>query len=152
MSTTDARPRPAAVTHRDLTLDQFGALLESVYESALSPSNWAQCLELLRSELNGNYVSLIVRPGTRDDLGLIVSASGGRHIVNPGNPYLEMSPFAGLVPDKLVTIGDLLSETDWRASQYYRDWCAPLGVFHVMAVDIGTNDGGIYGFRVARFR
>lgn len=40
--------------------------------------------------------------------------------------------------------------SDWRASQYYRDWCAPLGVFHVMAVDIGTHDGGIYGFRVTR--
>lgn len=133
-----------------MTLDQFGTLLEAVYESALSPSNWAHCLELLRSELDGNYVSLIVRPGTGDDLGLIVSASGGRRIVNPGNPYLEMSPFAGLMPDKLVTIGDLLSETDWRASQYYRDWCAPLGVFHVMAVDIGTHDGGIYGFRVTR--
>ena len=132
-----------------MSLDRFGKLLEAVYESALTPTRWADCLELIRQEFNGNYVSLIVRPGSRDDLGLIVSA-GDLRIVNPGNPYLEMSPFSGLVPDKLVTIGDILSETDWRASQYYLDWCAPRGVFHVLAVDIGTNDGGIYGFRVTR--
>ena len=83
-------------------------------------------------------------------LGLIVSASGDHHIVDPTNPLIEMSPFTGLPPDKLVTLSDILSEADWRASQYYRDWCAPRGVFHVMALDIGTRDGGIYGFRVTR--
>ena len=134
----------------DLSLDRFGRLMEAIYEAALAPSAWSEALELVRQELGGNYVSLIVRPGSRDDLGLIVSASGDRHIANQGNPYLQMSPFTGLVPDKLVTIGDILSEGDWRASQYYRDWCAPLGVFHVLAVDIGTDDGGIYGFRVTR--
>ncbi|MCE2657931.1 MAG: LuxR C-terminal-related transcriptional regulator [Rubrivivax sp.] len=150
MSVLSAPARYTAVRGGDLTLDQFGGLLEAIYESALSPAHWVHCLELIRAQFAGNYVSLIVRHGTGDDLGLIVSASGGQHIVNPGNPYLEMSPFTGLVPDKLVTLGDLLSETDWRASQYYRDWCAPRGVFHVMAVDIGTRDGGIYGFRITR--
>jgi DNA-binding CsgD family transcriptional regulator len=141
--------RPKAKSSSEMSLDRFGSLLEAIYESALTPARWADGLELIRREFNGNFVSLIVRPGTRDDLGLIVSA-GDLRIVNPGNPYLEMSPFSGLVPDKLVTIGDILSETDWRSSQYYRDWCEPRGVFHVLAVDIGTQDGGIYGFRVTR--
>jgi DNA-binding CsgD family transcriptional regulator/PAS domain-containing protein len=134
----------------DISLDRFGQVMEAIYEAALSPTAWSAGLELIREELAANYVSLIVRAGSRDDLGLIVSASGGRQIANPGNPYLQMSPFAGLAPDRLVTIGDILSEADWRASQYYRDWCAPLGVFHVLAVDIGTEDGGIYGFRATR--
>lgn len=135
---------------QDISLDRFGQMMEAVYEAALSPAAWSAGLELIREEMGANYVSLIVRAGSRDDLGLIVSASGGRQIANPGNPYLQMSPFAGLAPDRLVTIGDILSEADWRASQYYRNWCAPLGVFHVLAVDIGTEDGGIYGFRVTR--
>lgn len=143
-------PTAAAKPSTEQMLDRFSALVDLIYESALSPQSWAKCLELIRAEFDGNYVSLIVRHGTGDDLGLIVSASGGRQIVNPGNPYLEMSPFTGLTPDRLVTISDILSETDWRASQYYRDWCAPLGVFHVLAVDIGTHDGGVYGFRVTR--
>lgn len=147
---TVAPPIEKARRAADLSLDRFGALMEAIYEASLAPTRWADCLELIRAELGGNYVSLIVRPGSRDDLGLIVSASGDRHIANQGNPYLDMSPFSGLAPDKLVTIADVLSEADWRGSQYYRDWCAPLGVFHVLAVDIGTNDGGIYGFRVTR--
>ncbi|MGI9153545.1 MAG: LuxR family transcriptional regulator, partial [Rubrivivax sp.] len=146
MSTPFATPPRAP----DLSLDRFGRLMEAIYEAALSPTAWSEALELVRQEMGGNYFSLIVRPGTGDDLGLIVSASGDRNFGNPGNPYLQMSPFTGLSPDKLVTIADILSEGDWRASQYYRDWCAPLGVFHVLAVDIGTDDGGIYGFRVTR--
>ena len=70
----------------DLSLDRFGRLMEAIYEAALAPSAWAPALELVRQEMGGNYVSLIVRPGTRDDLGLIVSASGDRHIANQGNP------------------------------------------------------------------
>ena len=68
-----------------MSLDRFGSLLEAIYESALAPARWADGLELIRREFNGNFVSLIVRPGTRDDLGLIVSA-GDLRIVNPGNP------------------------------------------------------------------
>ena len=133
-----------------LTLDRFSAMVESIYEAALETSAWPACLEGLRRDFAGNFVSLIVRAGTRDDLGLIVSASGDLQLVDPTNPLIEMSPFTGLPPDKLVTLADILSEADWRASQYYRDWCAPRGVFHVMALDIGTRDGGIYGFRVTR--
>jgi DNA-binding CsgD family transcriptional regulator/PAS domain-containing protein len=133
-----------------LTLDRLSAIVESLYEAALQTSAWPACLEGLRQDFAGNFVSLIVRAGTRDDLGLIVSASGDHHIVDPTNPLIEMSPFTGLPPDKLVTLADILSETDWRASQYYRDWCAPRGVFHVMAVDIATQDGGIYGLRITR--
>ena len=49
-----------------------------------------------------------------------------------------------------VTITDVLSQQEWRASSYYRDYCSPQGVFHVLAADITTRNGGIYGFRVTR--
>ncbi len=91
-----------------------------------------------------------MRPDSGDDLGLIVSVSGDRRVIDPGNPYLAMSPFTGLTPDKLVTLSDILPETEWRASTYYREWCAPHGVFHVMGTDVSTREGGLYGFRVTR--
>ena len=133
-----------------ISVDRFSQLLGLIYDAALDTAAWAECLEQLRRELDGNYVSLIVRAGSGDDLGLIVSASGDRRLVNPHNPYMVLSPFTGLPPEKLVTIADVLPEAEWRASQYYRDWCAPRGVFHVMAIDIGTRDGGVYGLRVTR--
>jgi DNA-binding CsgD family transcriptional regulator/PAS domain-containing protein len=133
-----------------IPVDRFSEMLGLVYEVALDTAAWGPCLEAIRREMDGNYVSIIVRPGTADDLGLIVSASGDQRRVSPHNPYIAMSPFTGLQPDRLVTTSDILPEAEWRASQYYKDWCEQIGVFHVMACDISTHDGGIYGFRVTR--
>ncbi len=155
---TRLRPDPAALpepatsarSREGLSIDRFSHLLDMIYEAALDPAGWVDCLEEVRRELDGNFASLIVRPGTANDIGLIVSAAGeGRHI-DPSGPDFTISPFTGMPSDRLVTISDVLSESEWRASSYYRDWCAPHGVFHVMAADIGTRDGGVYGFRVTR--
>lgn len=134
----------------DLSAERFSQLLDALYEAALDPQGWPDCLEAVRGALRGNYASLIVRPGGGADNGLIVSAGVGRANVNLGCPQIALSPFTGMPPDRLLTLQDVLSEADWRASAYYRDWCAPLGVFHVLAADIGTRDGGVYGFRVTR--
>ncbi len=134
---------------RGMTLDRFGQMVGTIYDAALDPVQWTHCLEEVRREFDANFVSLIVRAGSKDDLGLIVSAAGG-HPIDSVGPPIALSPFRGLPVDKLVTIADLLTERDWRESQYFRDWCAPHGVFHVLAVDIGTRDGGVYGFRVTR--
>ena len=130
--------------------DFLSFILGAIYDAALDEAGWVSCLESIRTILGANYASLIVRTETIDDVGLIVSAGNNQASLDPGNPYIAMSPFTGMVPDQLVTIGDVLSEKDWRASTYYRDYCEPQGVFHVLAADIVTRDGGVYGFRVTR--
>lgn len=125
-------------------------ILGAIYDAALDEAGWVTCLESVRKIFGANYASLIVRTETSDDIGLIVSAGNDQPNLDPGNPYIAMSPFTGMKPDQLVTIGDVLSETEWRASTYYRDYCAPQGVFHVLAADIATRNGGVYGFRVTR--
>ncbi len=132
------------------SVERFSELLGLIYEVAMDTSAWGRALEAILHALGGNYVSLIVRPGSGDDLGWIVSAASDRREVNSHHPQIALSPFTGLQPDKLVTIADILPEAEWRSSQYYRDWCEPHGVFHVLACDIATKDGGIYGFRVTR--
>lgn len=133
-----------------MSLDFFSHIVGTIYDAALDQAGWATCLEAVRSELAGNYASLIVRPETTDDIGLIVSVGDEQNNIDPGNPYIAISPFTGMKPDQLFTVADVLSEEEWRASSYYRDWCAPHGVFHVLAADIATRDGGVYGFRVTR--
>ena len=125
-------------------------ILGAIYDAALDEAGWVKCLETIRTELGANYASLIVRTETTDDIGLIVSAGNDQANLDPGNPYIALSPFTGMPPDQLVTIGDVLAEKDWRASTYCRDYCAPQGVFHVLAADIATRNGGVYGFRVTR--
>ena len=144
------RPRAAAKATLDLSAERLGDLLGLIYESALKPDTWVTALSALRDVFEGNYVSLIVRPGSGDDLGLIVSAAGDHRTIDPNNPPLSLSPFSGMLPDRVVTVDDVLTEQDWRASSYFRDWCAPHDVFQVMAVDIQTRDGGVYGLRITR--
>ena len=125
-------------------------ILGTIYDAALEEAGWVFFLESIRKVLRANYASLIVRPETMDDIGLIVSAGNDQPNIDPGNPYIAMSPLTGIPPDKLVTMKDLLSIKEWRANPYYRDYCAPQGVFYVMAADISTSNGGLYGFRVTR--
>lgn len=125
-------------------------ILGSIYDAALDEKGWVFCLELLRKVLRADYASLIVRTETVDDIGLIVSAGNDQPNIDPGNPYIAMSPFAGIPPDQLVTRGEVVSDKEWRASTYYRDYCSAQGVFHVMAADIATRNGGVYGLRITR--
>lgn len=144
----DALPASSAAEGR--SLDFLSHILGAIYDAALDEAGWVSCLEAIRIEMGGNYASLIVRTETTDDIGLIVSAGNDQPNLDPGNPYIAMSPFTGMQPDQLVTIGDVISEKDWRASTYYQDYCRPQGVFHVLAADISTRNGGVYGFRVTR--
>ena len=146
---SETRSARAGATLQGLEGTRLADLLGQIYEAALDPAAWATCLESIRGLFSANYVSLIVRPGSGDDLGLIVSA-GGTRTIDPNNPPLQLSPFSGLMPGRVVTVDDVLTVADWRDSNYYRDWCAPHGVFHVLAVDLQTRDGGIYGLRITR--
>lgn len=141
---------PASLADLDFSAERLGELLGLIYEAALRPESWTVALSAICDSFEANFVSLIVRPGAGDDLGLIVSASGDHRAIDPMTPPLSLSPFTGLTPDRVVAVDDILSETDWRRSAYFRDWCAPHDVFHVMAVDIQTRDGSVYGLRVTR--
>jgi DNA-binding CsgD family transcriptional regulator len=129
--------------------DRFDHVLGQIYQAAIDSTQWARCLEEIRIEFEANFSSLIVRRGAGVDIGLIVSASGGVPL-SDDHTFVATSPFQNLPLDKVVTLGEILSDADWRKSDYYKDWCAPHGVFYVLACDIRTSSGGVYGFRVTR--
>lgn len=141
---------PEALLGENISPEFLSRILGTIYDAALDEAGWVTCLQAVRNTLAANYASLIVRPETVDDIGLIVSAGNDQASIDPGNPHIARSPFIGMKPDQLMSITDVLSEQDWRASTYYRDQCEPLDVFHVLAADIATRNGGIYGFRVTR--
>ncbi len=133
-----------------LTVERFSQLVQVVYEAALDPTLWTAGLEAIRRELAANFVSLIVRHASEGDPGLIVSVASDHGPLDPNNPLGSVSPFSDLPPGQLVTNTDVLSLAEWRANSYYQQWCAPHDVFHVMAANLATRAGSIYGFRVTR--
>ncbi|TAM11676.1 MAG: PAS domain-containing protein [Rhodanobacter sp.] len=144
----DAATSPAAPTV--LTVERFSHLVERIYDAALDPALWSACLDEIREELGGNYVSLIVRHVTEDDPGLIVSVASDHGPIDPSTVGIAASPFTDVPIGQLVTESDLMSPAEWKASAYYREWCAPHDVCHVMAANLGTRAGSVYGFRVTR--
>ena len=131
-------------------LEYFSQLLQEIYDAAIDPARWEACLNTIASIVQANNASLIVRHGSADGLGTIVTGAGKNRRGSGANPFYMSSPFIGLPLNQIVTIGDFLSDADWRASQFYNEWCKPHQVYHMMAVDFMTEGRGIYGLRFTR--
>jgi DNA-binding CsgD family transcriptional regulator len=149
---TDTKTVSAGQDCEFISAEQFSHIASLLYEAALDPKRWWQpCLEAIRDQLGANYASLIVRPPGHAELGLIVSSAGEyRDIADYPTEIAAMCPFRGMPVDRVVTVTDVLSEAEWRASTYYNDFCKDIQCFHVMAADVATKDGCTYALRVTR--
>lgn len=128
----------------------ISSLIAALYEAASAPESWKVFLELLRSSAGGNYASLIVRDPHGDNVGWVISAAGGRVDVISHDPYAHWSPFLGASKDKVLTLQDVMSESEWKACRYYTDWCKDIDIEHILAVDVETDNGCAYGLRITR--
>lgn len=140
----------AETTQTVASAEQLSELVSVLYSAAMDSEGWTAFLEALRLQLRGNYASLIVRDAHGDNLGWVISATGGLNDVIQYDPYAHWSPFRGLVKDKAIRLSDLMAPAAWLASPYYTDWCKEVNVFHILATDIGTDNGCSYGLRVTR--
>ncbi|MDR3066044.1 MULTISPECIES: helix-turn-helix transcriptional regulator [Comamonas] len=133
-----------------ISTEAVSQLIAALYESAIDPQNWKVFLELLRSCTNGNYASLVVRDPHGENVGWVISATGGRSEVIPYDPYAQWSPFLGIAKDKVLTLRDVMTESEWHACRYYTDWCKGVDIEHILAVDVMTDNGCSYGWRITR--
>ncbi|GAA0680378.1 hypothetical protein GCM10009104_00880 [Marinobacterium maritimum] len=138
-----------------LDVEQFDSLLSALYEACMDNAYWDDALEQLRALFSANYVTLILKmPDSQDedDLGLMVSVGdmqdSGKVVYFPYRHNL--TPFVNQAPDKVFTEEDLMSPEEWHDSPYRIHWCACNDVYHVMAVDISTQDSGTLRFRLTR--
>ncbi len=131
-------------------LEYFSQLLQEIYDAALDPARWEACLNTIASILQANNASLIARHGSADGLGTIVTGAGKGRRGQGASPFYMSSPFTGLPLNQIVTVGDFLSDADWRSNQFYLEWCKPHQVYHMMAVDFMSEGRGIYGLRFTR--
>ncbi|NIF85911.1 LuxR family transcriptional regulator [Comamonas sp. Tr-654] len=133
-----------------ISTDAMSQLIAALYESAMAPQHWKVFLELLRSCANGNYASLVVRDPHGENVGWVISATGGRSEVIPYDPYAQWSPFLGIAKDQVLTLRDVMTESEWHSCRYYTDWCKGVDIEHILAVDVMTDNGCSYGWRITR--
>lgn len=147
MAATQSELSPSIV---DVPSEAFSEILRLLYSEELAARGWQPFLDALRTLLKANFASIIIRPGDVNKLGLVVSAAGDPHAIEPYDPMLDHSPFKDLVCDHVVTVQCLLSENEWRESSFYKDYCARHDAFHIMALNVRANNGSIYALRITR--
>lgn len=136
-----------------LSLAQFSELVATIYQGPLEPVPWKSALDLLRLHLRASYVTLMLRPPTAEREALMVNAAGDRPVTREGEYnkyYYALDPFVDLPPDRVVTVEELIGETKWRESEFYKQFLKPLDILHALGADIRTEEGLECRFRVAR--
>lgn len=138
-----------------LPLDQFSRLVALVYRGALDPLPWSGAVEALHRLLRASWVTLILRPASAGHQALMVNMGreGGPHVaasphINPD--VFTLDPFMNLPSDRIVTADEMVGESNWLNSEYYRQFCEPAGVRYVMGADIHTEEGSECRFRICR--
>lgn len=141
--------------HTKIELMQYDEFINLLYEAAndSTSESWTKPLTILQQAFNANYVTLILKLPEENDIGLMVAV--GKNISLEQSvqklPYqYKLTPFTDQALDKVFTVDDFMNDAEWQESSYRQHWCAVNDVFHVMSVDISTENHGSLRFRVTR--
>jgi len=146
----------------------YDQLIGLIYQGALEDQPWQSALPCLRKALDAQVVSLVLRPPTADDQGVIlncVRAESGRDegespLADPNDwevsayreQFFSLDPFVNLPLDKVVTLEDILSDEELMMSDYYQHYLKPIDLFRILGVDTAEPGGMLARLRISRRR
>ncbi|MCB1842882.1 MAG: hypothetical protein KDI09_07980, partial [Halioglobus sp.] len=156
---------PQGDSHYDANYDRLVGLL---YEGALQEQPWQGALPALRDLLDADVVSLVLRPPTAHDQGVIlncVRADRGREgeadtLADPNDwqasayreQFFSLDPFVNLPLDTVVALEDILPDKALTSSDYYLHYLKPIDLFRILGVDTAEPGGMLARLRIARRR
>ncbi|WP_177412180.1 helix-turn-helix transcriptional regulator [Pseudomonas cavernae] len=141
-----------ALAAMGLDLAEYDRVIGEFYDGALDPKHMAHPLRHVRELFQANYVTLILRVPEQPDMGLMIAAGDFK---DEGEVSYQvypqtMNPFINQPMDRVFTVDDVMSESEWEHSAYFKQVCSQQGVFHVMGANISTPEGGNFRFRITR--
>jgi DNA-binding CsgD family transcriptional regulator len=144
----------------------FSKLIELVYRGALEDQPWQSALPALREALDAQVISLILRPPTADDQGVILNCvrpdtnlnTADAALADPNDwevsayreQFFSLDPFVNLPLDKVVALEDILPDKDLVASDYYLHYLQPINLFRILGVDTAEPGGMLAKLRLSR--
>ncbi len=147
---------------------QYDGLVRAIYEGALEQPPWHSTLPLLRLAIGAQVASLVLRPPSAGDRGIILNsvrpdARAGIKDTALADPndwevtayreqFFSLDPFINLPPNRIISLDDLLTDTQLMASDYYQHYLQPIGLFRILGVDTGESDGLLARLRFSRRR
>jgi len=153
-----------ATTRSDRNLSQ---LIGLIYQGALEEQPWQSALPALRESMDAQVVSLILRPPTADDQGVILNSvrpeadrNGDGALADPNDwevsayreQFFSLDPFVNLPLDTVVALEDILPDRQLVASDYYLHYLEPIDLFRILGVDTAEPGGMLARLRFSRSR
>lgn len=156
-------------------LDLYDQLIRSIYHGVVEDTPWQSFLPLLQQIMDVKVVSLVLRPPADDNEGLILNylrpdddSSLEKELDSntditlqlappndwPSLAYKEqffaLDPFVNLKEGKVVTLAELVPESELITSDYYLNYLKTAGVFHILGGDTRSSDGTLARLRLSR--
>ncbi len=145
---------------------EYDDLVGLIYQGALEDQPWQSALPALRAAMDAQAASLILRPPTEDDQGVILNcvrpdaqpSGADTPLADPNDwqatayreQFFSLDPFVNLPLDKVITLEDLLPDRDLVATDYYLHYLEPIGLFRILGVDTAEPGGMIARLRFSR--
>jgi DNA-binding CsgD family transcriptional regulator/PAS domain-containing protein len=145
---------------------EFSRLVELIYQGTLEDQPWQSALPALREAFDAQVVSLVLRPPTADDQGVILNCvrpdPSRRYtdevLADPNDwevsayreQFFSLDPFVNLPLDKVIALEDILPDRDLVTSDYYLHYLKPIGLFRILGVDTAEPGGMLARLRVSR--
>ncbi len=126
-------------------------LLASIYEGPLEAEPWQSFLVLLRSVMGANSATLVLKPPSTSERG-VLRIDGGRMegVARYQESLFAMDPFLHIPPGEVKTLLELIPEEEWVASELYKVCMEPAGFYDSLGVDMHVPGEMEAGLRVTR--
>ncbi|CAH0992573.1 hypothetical protein SIN8267_02706 [Sinobacterium norvegicum] len=127
-------------------------LIASIYSGITHEARWQQFLEILRQQLGASFATLILSPPSEFDTGVVLNALviEEQDFTAYNEKYYALDPFTNLPPATVLTVEEWVNKSEFKASEYYRDYMMPMGVEQIMGFDLSLGDGVDVRLRVTR--
>lgn len=151
------------------TVDRnYDRLVGLIYQGALEEHPWHSALPALRDAMDAQVASLILRPPTENDQGVILNCvrpdpghdCDNSSLADPDDwqasayreQFFSLDPFINLPPDNVVSLQDILPDDELVESDYYKHYLEPIGLFRILGVDTAEPGGMLARLRFSRRR
>jgi DNA-binding CsgD family transcriptional regulator/PAS domain-containing protein len=148
------------------TLAEYDQLLGLIYQGPLEEQPWLGALPLMRELFDAQVASLVLRPPSRDDPGLVLnsvrpdSENGDQGLADPDDweltayreEFFSLDPFVNLPSDQVIALEDILPDPELERSDYYLQYLEPIGLFQILGVDTSEPGGMVARLRFSRRR
>jgi len=146
----------------------FDHLVSLIYRGAMEPRPWQSALPALRDALDAQVASLVLRPPSANDRGVILNCvrpapdgkDGSAGLADPNDwevtayreQFFALDPFVNLPADKVVALEDILPDEELVNSDYYLHYLQPIDLFRILGVDTAEPGGMLARLRFSRRR